>query len=445
MRIATYICAMLASCFLYAQDYGVLRDQQDEFNAITIQEADFEPLLKENRGTVNGTYWFKIDSIPAGDHVIEIRTSHLNTFEIYDAAGDPVATPYKSNYPAYLVRRSSSPPPYYIKAQFDQEAYFPIAVTSEADLAATSHGEMFGFGLFYGTVLFVILINLLFFSIFKDRTFLFYGLLLFVAALCLAFRDNLFYLFDLEGAWTTQLELFIHASISFIGGLFAVNYLKLYNQFPKLRFIVGSLCVISFSLAVLYAMTEQYPYFVASDISTFIAIAVIWITGIYVSKSEWLYFMIILVYALNVYLVLDFFVLHNIGLNILDVSPLALKIGILLDMILLTYSIVYNMQIIRVRNRKLRRELASYHKKVEALSSYAEITDVNDDYLETLIEEYNLTNKEVKVLQYISEGESSSRIAERLQISTKRLMETIESLYEKLGVESLATFTSKIA
>ncbi|MBL4663640.1 MAG: 7TM-DISM domain-containing protein [Flavobacteriaceae bacterium] len=306
-------------------------------------------------------------------------------------------------------------------------------VRNEASI--DSH-TIFRQGLYYGFAVMLVLLNLVCFFLFEEKTFLYYSLSLVTMSILLFFSDGLFSLLGLD-----NLELLLNNQtlFSFIatifGALFVSKYLNLNEFLPKLKYITITLFGLS---AILMAMgwASQNPiYFIGTNVVLFTILTTYFLAGIYLfSKKNYAKFLVIASFIPLLFCI-DFFVLNPLGINFLSTQTTHIKAASIAEMLIITYAIMFRMQSIKEENIIRQTELRIFIKRQEA-SSVRKKTEklVEDVYLENLIMHYDLDGLEIKLLQYISEGKENHKIARKLKTTEHEIEELTKDLYEKLEI-----------
>ena len=139
--------------------------------------------------------------------------------------------------------------------------------------------------------------------------------------------------------------------------------------------------------------------------------------------------------AIPLLLVLDYFVLQVIGIAFLNVSLSVVKASFFINILLMTYAIVYRMKDIKEQTaaHKAEMELFLKNEKMMERDNIIELTE--EMYLENLIMQYDLDGIEIKLLQYISEGKENNKIAKKLNTTEIEIEQMTRNLYHKIQIE----------
>ena len=139
--------------------------------------------------------------------------------------------------------------------------------------------------------------------------------------------------------------------------------------------------------------------------------------------------------AIPLLLVLDYFVLQVIGINFLNVSLTAVKVSFFINVMLMTYAILFRMKDIKEETAARKTEMEIFLNKEKMMERDNIIKLTEEMYLENLIMQYDLDGLEIKLLQYISEGKENKKIAKKLNTSEIEIEEIeVEEVYEDVEV-----------
>lgn len=306
-----------------------------------------------------------------------------------------------------------------------------IAVAS-AQLEQTA---TFGEGLFYGFAIMVILLNMICYFLFDEKMFLYYSLSLLTVSGLLFFSDGLLPLVGLDGfATSASFESLLVLSSCIFGSWFATNYLNIQEVIPKMKWISLLLLSSSAILVLMSALSGVVAFASAANVLAFSVISLYFLAGVYLfSKKNYPKFYVI-AYSIPLLFAIDYFVFRNLGLEFLMTQPGHIKAAVLVEMLLLTYAIVYRMRAIKEENELRQTEIRIFLKRQEIMNRKNAMQLMEDVYLENLIMHYDLDGFEIKLLQYISEGKDNAKIARKLKTTEAEIEELSKELYHKLEI-----------
>ena len=295
--------------------------------------------------------------------------------------------------------------------------------------------NLFGQGLYYGFAITIVLLNLVCFFIFEEKLFAYFSAT--VAALTIAFfsAEGLFPLIGFNGIIQSQLLLstFLLFAVG-LSTLFASKYLSIKEFYPKLKNITLPLFGIS-TLLIIISWINNDPL-VASIANSvmFGALSIYFLTGIILfSKKNYAKFYVIGTFVPLLFSI-DFFVLKPFGIDFLFTQAIHLKVATIIEVLLLSYAIMYRMQAVKEEGELRQTEMRIFLKRQDVMSRNKVEELVEDVYLENLIMQYDLDGLEIKLLQYISEGKTNTKIARKLKINETELVDLTKELYKKLEI-----------
>lgn len=302
--------------------------------------------------------------------------------------------------------------------------------------ASIDSATIFRQGLFYGFALMLVLLNLVCFFLFEEKTFLFYSLALASMSLLLFFSDGLLQLigFDATENIVNSQTLFMLIATGF-GALFVTKYLTLKEFLPKLKYLSATLIGLAGTFLVMGWLSDNPAFVLSANVILFTVMGVYFMAGVYLfSKKNYAKFYVIATFIPLLFCV-DYFALKPLGINFLGTQTMHIKAAAIAEMLIITYAIMYRMQAIKEENILRQAELRIFLKRQEVHSVRKKTEKlVEDVYLENLIMHYDLDGLEIKLLQYISEGKENRKIARKLKTTEHDIEELTKELYEKLEI-----------
>ncbi len=415
----------------------ILHTAQDINYTQASQRIDYKPLKNDKYGLKNGIYWLKIKALNnIGENLIRLKSHHITKATAIDNTGHLIRPQSYTLFPTFRIDEKPNVFPVIIKLQLDQEAYFTVDFISQPSLELKQQSTLFGYGLFYGALFFIVIMNLILYVVTREGNFWTYAALLLCVGTALAFRDNLPYLFNWHNQWVLDIEILSHILIGIFGGFFAYSFIDMKHKNHKLgKFFIFGFGVLSIISMIIYWINLHFIYYALADLFIFLSIVSLWVVSFSLRKESLEFYIVFAVLGINIYFILDFLVLHNFGVTLLNLNSLAIKLGIVGDMIILSIAIITDWQKLKVRSDATMEDLKIKAAEIENLSQYKRQDDHNDMYLESLIENHDLTNREVKILQMLAAGQTKPKIANTLKINRTALDESILSLYAKLGIQ----------
>ena len=302
---------------------------------------------------------------------------------------------------------------------------------------ASQSGEvLFRQGMYYGFTFMVILLNLVCFFLFDEKVFLYYFFSLTALTSVFLFSDGLLNLFGMESfanpraIQSTLLMLAIGCA-----AVFSHNFLSIKDYYPKLKWVsTVQYAAVALMIGACW-ISGQEIFANMANVILFGIMATYFLTGVFLfSRKNYAKFYVI-AYAIPLLFAVDYFVLRNLGVDFLFTQSSHVKAAALVEMLVLSYAIVYRMQAIKEENILRQTEMRIFLRQQEALSSRQKTEKLIEDvYLENLIMHYDLDGLEIKLLQYISEGKDNTKIARKLKTTEADVEELTKELYHKLEI-----------
>ncbi|WP_031425636.1 7TM diverse intracellular signaling domain-containing protein [Flavimarina sp. Hel_I_48] len=436
-----YLCLLhLLLSFSTIQSQEILRYIRVEKNSnynIDIENAIFNPLDEDNYGLKNGYYWIKVENTPSiDDEILSLEGHHILSVMGYTSRGSLLKPLENTRYPGFEINTDATFP-LFIKVKLENEAYLPVKFYTRSYFEKRQQSILFSYGLFYGALIFICVIMIILFMVTGDDNFWTYAILLLCIGIALLFRDNIPYLFGWKDSFYYNLELATHILIGIFGGYFAYSFINLRKE----KSFTGKMLIFIFATGAvlnmfLYWLLSDFIYYAIADTLIFLSILSLWISSFIVSKKNAQMYWVLGIFAVNIYFIFEFLVLYNFGLTLLGLSPAVIKIGILMEILIMCFALLNEWQRSKKKTLFMRNELNKRKEEIKMLSQYKREDDMKDIYLENLIKTYDLTDREVKILQLLSSGLNENHIARMHGITNAQLKARIKSLYFKIGISS---------
>lgn len=408
----------------------------DEVTVSDLKEITFSPLEDINHGTDNGIYWFKIDAIDLPNAILELQNSHSKDVFLYDASGKEIDLMDATLYPSFFITNNTVEYPLFLKADFTLEAYFPIRIQDEVTFAKNEKNSLLGIGFFYGTALSLLLATIIFLIITKNKVFLFYGIVITAVCISIMSRDNILYFFYAKSNIVSSVELFGHFLVGLCGTWYVFNYVKFKNKKQPIKYVFTILSGFSGIFLCMHWIFNTHWSFLLTDTTAIVSVLLLWSITLYNAKSTPYLPLMITIYTIDSIILTDAFILHGLGISILNLSSFQLSIASLINFTLIAISLIFSFRKIQGKTVIMKHQIKMHLKNLSLLDRYKNVQDSNDDYLESLIQQFELENIEIKVLDSISKGLTNERIATKYNLSAEKLKEVTSNLYQKLGIDS---------
>jgi len=300
----------------------------------------------------------------------------------------------------------------------------------------TSNKDLFFKGTFYGAVCIILLLNSICFVLFEEKIFGYYALavtgilILFFGEDSLSnivFQDTMFF--------STSAKTTILCVTAGLVALYSSKYLSIKDYFPKLKTFTVPLFIVAAALSASHWFLENAMLPVAVNCISFALLACYFGGGIMLFLKNNYSKFYVLGMALPLLLVLDYFVLQVIGIAFLNVSLTIVKTSFFINILLMTYAILYRMKDIKEQTAVHKTEMEIFLKKEKMMERDNIIELTEEMYLENLIMQYDLDGMEIKLLQYISEGKENNKIAKKLNTTEIEIEQMTRNLYHKIQIE----------
>lgn len=417
------------------QSIEYLRDSSSSLTFNEVKVLTFSVSKSNNLGAENGIYWFKINKIDTERAILEMRTSHVRDLELYDSDGQIVYEMGDTRFPSYFLNKQNVSFPLYLKASFPLETYFPLVISDESTFARNDKRSLLAIGFFYGTGLALIMASLIFFFIVRNTKFLFFALTTLAILLCLITKDNIFYLFDVPNTVSIYIELVGHYIVGLAATGFMMFYLNVRSYQNWLKWSMLTLSGLSTLSLFTYIFTEHILFFSLVDVTSILTAVFMWILILMIAKGV-KKILLIIVYSANIFFLTDIFVLHFFGLSIIQTSTRTIAIVASINFTIMAALLLQSFNRIQTKGVIMKRKIRNYIKELKELSTYKNVQDAQDTYMESLIYQFKLENIEVKVLSEIAEGHSNAYISSKYDLSPERLQNITTALFNKLGIDS---------
>lgn len=424
----TFILGGYLSAF--TQDITYLHRDLTYDQVTTLSEEHWIDLEEDiYQGLNNGVYWFRIQSLPKTELILYIQSAHIFETQLYHNQTEiPQIT--NNRFPAFELHTDQASAPYYLKVTCRKEAVIPVRISEAQTYHLIYSNKNLYLGLYYGMVLAVIMFNMFSFINYRSKTYLYYVLVLLSTTLGLACSDGL-NVWLLNDHWIhLYLEPFFNLCVGISIVLFATIYLQLDKYLPKLQLVGMLAALVSVALFITYLFSGNFLIFSITEISILIVLTIYWFSAIYLFKKSVYARFFSIAYGLILFCSFDFYISPHFGLHVLDLNLNQFRVGAIAEMVVFTFAIAY-------QGKELLRE---NEKITEEIKSYAQLTSqqINNEQemIRQFMDQYDLTQQEIKILEGISKGMVNKEIAEVLNISINTVKFHIRNIYKKLEINS---------
>jgi DNA-binding CsgD family transcriptional regulator len=326
------------------------------------------------------------------------------------------------------------------EVSFTKSIYFPIQIENKQCLDKLHKTNLVIYGLYYGFVLFVLLINLFFYRQTKERFFLYYILLTLSIALILFELDGLVYLLFGNVKWILFIDVVLHTFLLASFALFTSEALQLNTYIPKLKWFGIAIVLLNILSFLIYVSTNSlFPYSLG-ELFNLIGLLTYWFIGILFFKR--------LIFARFMFIAYSVIIITNIiyvlpsefGMADIGFTPTTFKIGSIIEMLIFLYAISYRHKTLSKEKIHIEQELESHKKELLEKNQKTEISA--QQKLENFNDKFNLTNREIEVLDYIIKGKNNKEIASGLFLTEATVKYHCSKLYIKTKVKNRSQLTA---
>lgn len=296
-------------------------------------------------------------------------------------------------------------------------------------------GNLFNQGMFYGFAFTIILLNLVCYFIFDEKLFATLSLSVAALTIVLFFSEGLFSLIGIDSIINNQLiqSSLLLLSIG-VSAYFASKFLNIKEFYQKTAHLTIPLFGISTLLIITAWITNNSFIATISNAIMFGVLSLYFFMGVLLfSKKNYAKFYVIGT-VIPLLFSIDFFVLKPFGIDFLFTEAVHLKVAVLFEVLILSYAILYRMQAVKEEGELRQTEMRIFLKRQDVMSRNKVEELIEDVYLENLIMQYDLDGLEIKLLQYISEGKTNTKIARKLKLSESEVVDFTKELYQKLEI-----------
>ena len=234
MRVIVFIIFLLIAFQSQAQTEVLFyEDTLGTLSYEDITTKEFKPLNGQILEKHNhSTYWFKVPA-DATDSKYRL-TIYYDRYEDGDCYqnGRTIEKVRKQRYLSYRFSREHD---VYLRMQPQFHAYFPIRLQEEAKFLEDESSNMLLNGFYYGFAILIVIYNISYYFVFKDKAFLYYALFLMSMSSGVFIMDGMLTYFGITGAWNNFIMIINYLFLAFFMSKFGEHYLFLNDYYPKLR------------------------------------------------------------------------------------------------------------------------------------------------------------------------------------------------------------------
>jgi len=423
-----------------------------------IPYEDFKPVKKLpfNNGLDNGIYWIKISinnkSKLDQKSIFEIREPYIKRSALYALQDKRIKLlnisgndfdfnkkEIKTRNIAYPVNIHTGRSEYLVKVSYHRNVNFTFYIYPEKEFYLNEIKFFSTMGVYYGISLFIVLVNICCFFFFKDSIYLFYALTVFLIDLILFHLDGLL-IFFLKPGWVyDNIDFFCYMLIPFVGGYcFARRYLNIDYYYPWLKRIEIPLTILSTIFPVIYLLTENIYVFELTIVFILIYLGYYWIISIFLIKKNEYAWVMTLGYVLFFILATSFAIPVTFGYNLLKEEVYVLKIGGVFEMLIFLFSLLLRAKALQKENLRMYKKIQEFICKLKDAQNknvlLCEESKISIEVYASIKEQFDLTPREIEILECILNKQTNPQIADNLNISINTVKFHIRNIYQKLEV-----------
>lgn len=420
--------------------FTYLHDTNGTLTIEDVKASTFNTTSKNNLGTTNGIYWFRINDAHHKRAILELRNPQIKDLTLYDSGGTQVSMMGDTRFPSFFLVNKNLNYPLFLKVDFPLGAYFPIKQSTEEEYARNDKLSLLVSGLFYGTALALFMATLIFSLIFRRKQFLFFSMLVLSVAVCIIGKDSILVFLNVSSTGIQIVESLGHVLIGLSVTGFIVFVIKIERDKIYLQHLVIALSGLALIAFAIFSVTYSLWAFALVDIC---AMLIFLLLGFFIHKLGNIYLQIavLLFYVLDSLLLINASILHTLGIDFLESTLLVVSFIAILNFTFIAFYLLISLRKIQILRLKNQHKIKHYIAQIRKLDAYKNIQDSDDEYMQSLIYKFNLENMEIKVLSQISKNRSNNYIEEKYDLSKERLQSITNNIYEKLGIQATQKFS----
>lgn len=425
MKYKFFVLFFINSLFLFGQsEVTFFKDTTQNLSLATITLQEFSS-IKNNvviEEKSNSNYWFKIPKLVDNnkEYIFYIRGIDVYSSTAYQQ-GRAFQKLKNQRYITYKINRDFDT---YIKIDNFRSAHFPFYLMPEEAFFLREKKVLIYNGFYYGFSFLVILYSLVYFSFFKDTTFLHYALMLTSIGFGIFILDGSHNLFHISKTTTEYIVVINYVALAFFASKFVNSFLFLEGVFPNLKKYTYTVGVSIVIVAIAYIFTNSFFLFKTLNFMVFVLLFVYWFTSLILFNKNIYNKILVIAFAMLLFSSIDSLLFTKFGFYALNTNPLFIKIGGILQITILCFAVISREKILRKEYALMKNDIIEY----SMLNTTANTNDYN------LIDELSFREKEI--FDLIVTGDSNKIIAYKLNISVNTVKFHIKNIYDKLNITS---------
>ena len=420
--------------FLFFVGYGFSQSEiyyfKDSNSSLTyknINKEAFKPLNKEIlKKHTDATFWFKI---PANETDLEyiFRINNIRAYNVH--AYQNLKELKNLNHQRFVSFKFLRKYPVYIKANSNYSSYFPVELKTEEASIFKEKLQLIINGFYYGVAFLVILFSINYFYFFRDNSFLYHAFLLTCISFSYIIFDGSLSFFNVDQKTIELIILLDYILLSYSSLKFGNSFLLLDKYYPKVKKYAYILFFNIILFVILFAVFKKYELYIILSALTLIFLFLYWFLGVLLFNKNTHTKLFVFSYAVSLFSGIDFFVLNNLGISLFDSNPTNMKIGGFIQIIVLSFAVLFREKNLRKYNFYMKNEIIKYSKEIKQLTTQEQKEPVKEN-----LEKLSLREREI--FDLIVCGKSNKEIACDVNISVNTVKFHVKNIYGKLDIKS---------
>tara|TARA_B100000809_G_C15138018_1_gene531565 strand:+ start:166 stop:1563 length:1398 start_codon:yes stop_codon:yes gene_type:complete len=388
------------------------------------------------RNEINISYWLKLDlnNVTENDilMVFETPTFSINSMKFYKFENDSLKviqeiTKIRRKEINFKLQLPPGNHKYYFKVDFGKNTYLNAHLKTATFFKKDQQLNLLFKGFFYGLVLVIVLVNFILCFRLSDRLYKYYALWVLFYALVLLEMDGAMigvskYFSHVEGLKVVLYTVALYFLLRFF--LVSIKFKETHKKWIQLFwfvFAIEILCGLSFIFS-----KNLFLYGIWIKLNDTVIFCIYTLAIFNVRKNRTAQLLVLAFTTLAI-----FSIIYNISAEIIliDVgfTNNHLKMGVIVEVLILTYAITYRYKNIveeknQLANRIKDEKKLIYRKEQQLFQNYAKDLD--------------LTNREITILKHLIEGKSNESIAKNCGVKLATIKYHNSNIYFKASVNS---------
>lgn len=424
MRHKLLLFLLLNSFYLLGQnEVYYYKDSKKEFTSINIATAQFKRVDKKVVDKISDTYyWFKIPKKESTNlFTFEIRGVYNKNPKAFQNSKVLERLPGQ-RYNAYSFNRDYD---VYIRVEPFLKAYFPFKLSNTDDYLINENKSILYNGFYYGFAALVILYSFVYYSSFKDLTYLHYAFFLTFISIGFIIIDGTLNYYNVSLNTIKYINVINYIGLAYFSAKFVNSFLFLEKDFPKIKKYAYAIGIVIIALVFIFLLLDQLWAYKLLGVMVFSLFLLFWILSLLLFSKNVYTKILVFAYITLLFSVFDGFVLSNFGYGILNNNNALMKVGGVIQIIVLWFAVIAREKELRQKNSRMKIEILEFSKRLDSSNQINK-----DDLLQTL------SYREKEIFQLITLGLSYKDIASELHISVNTVKFHVKKIYDKLQVNS---------